>query len=207
MGRGAFVVLEGCDKSGKSTQCRLLVDYLNSLGKKTELWRFPERSTAIGQIINGYITKKNELHDKAVHLMFSANRWELVPLIKENIASGVTLVVDRYAYSGVAFTSAKGYDMLWCKNCDIGLPRPDAVYYMNIDIEDASVRGDYGCERYEVSDFQKKVQECFQNLKEPSWNVIDARESIDCIHKTLCESVLKTIAECENTLLSEDLFM
>ena len=37
-----------------------------------------ERSTAIGKVINGYIAKKCELDDRAVHLLFSANRWELV---------------------------------------------------------------------------------------------------------------------------------
>lgn len=41
MGRGALIVLEGCDKSGKSTQCKKLVDYLVSQSKKAELWRFP----------------------------------------------------------------------------------------------------------------------------------------------------------------------
>ena len=37
-----------------------------------------ERSTAIGKVINDYIAKKCELDDRAVHLLFSANRWELV---------------------------------------------------------------------------------------------------------------------------------
>ena len=42
---------------------------------------------------------------------------------------------------------------------------------MDIDVQEASKRGDYGCERYEVTGFQNKVQELFQILKEPSWNV------------------------------------
>ena len=41
MGRGALIVLEGCDKSGKSTQCKKLVDYLVSQSRQAELWRFP----------------------------------------------------------------------------------------------------------------------------------------------------------------------
>ena len=54
----------------------------------------------------------------------------------------------RYAYSGVAYSTAKGLDIHWTKNGDIGLPRPDMVFYMDIDPEVAAKRSDYGDERY-----------------------------------------------------------
>merc|ERR1711973_601182 len=187
MSRGALIVLEGCDKSGKSTQCRKLVEHLKDLGKKAELWRFPERSTAIGNVINDYIARKCELDDQAVHLLFSANRWELTPQMKEKLNEGTTLVVDRYAYSGVAFTAAKGLDMEWCKSCDKGLPKPDAVFYL--DVEDASVRGDFGGERHEVTDFQKKVQKLFRTLEDDTWENVDANRSVDDIHNHLSNAV------------------
>ena len=41
-----------------------------------ELWKFPDRQTAIGQMINAYLQGKTETDDAAVHLLFSANRWE-----------------------------------------------------------------------------------------------------------------------------------
>ena len=47
------------------------------------------------------------MDDHAIHLLFSANRWEVAKSIREKLNAGITLVVDRYAYSGVAFTSAK----------------------------------------------------------------------------------------------------
>ena len=40
------------------------------------LWKFPDRQTAIGQMINAYLQGKTETDDAAVHLLFSANRWE-----------------------------------------------------------------------------------------------------------------------------------
>ena len=40
-GRGILVVFEGCDRSGKSTQCRMLVDYLKSIGRDVAHLRFP----------------------------------------------------------------------------------------------------------------------------------------------------------------------
>ncbi len=43
---------------------------------------------------------------------------------------GTNIILDRYAYSGVAFTSAKGLDLEWCKNSDKGLPKPDIVFFL-----------------------------------------------------------------------------
>ena len=118
--------------------------------------------------------------------------------MKEKLDSGITLIVDRYAYSGVAFTAAKGLDMDWCKSCDRGLPQPDAVFYLDIDVDDASVRGDFGGERYEVTDFQKKVQKLFRSLEDESWSTVDARRSIEDIHSDLCGSVLEVMEKCKN---------
>ena len=47
-------------------------------------------------------------------------------------------ICDRYAYSGVAFSSAKGLDLDWCKACDSGLPAPDCVIYLDIPVEEAA---------------------------------------------------------------------
>ena len=100
--RGALIVLEGCDRVGKSTQCRLLVEALKRMGIGAQLMSFPsqlppknfprarpftktsppptivDRSTAIGQQIDNYLSKRLELEDHTVHLLFSANRWEMV---------------------------------------------------------------------------------------------------------------------------------
>lgn len=202
--RGALIVLEGVDKSGKSTQCRKLVENLISKGIKSELWRYPERSTAIGKVINDYLEKKIELDDHAVHLLFSANRWESVPKMKEKLMGGVTLVVDRYAFSGVAFTAAKeGFDMDWCKTPDVGLPAPDLVIYLTLNPMLASTRGDYGEERYEKTDFQIKVQTNFDRLREDSWKLLEATRSIEEIEKDLLELACETAKSCQSAEIGQ----
>eukprot|EP00894_Picocystis_sp_ML_P005233 jgi/Pico_ML_1/55750/g1395.t1 len=72
------------------------------------MWRYPDRTTAIGTVIDDYLSKKIELDDRAAHLLFAANRWEKREEMIRKLQSGITLVVDRYAHSGVAFTAAKG---------------------------------------------------------------------------------------------------
>ena len=74
--RGAFILFEGVDRCGKSTQCKLLVQNLQSRGIEAELWRYPDRTTAIGQMIDKYLQSQTDMDDASIHLLFSANRWE-----------------------------------------------------------------------------------------------------------------------------------
>jgi len=75
-GRGALIVLEGLDRSGKSSQCAQLASFLQSQGVAVEAWRFPDRTTSMGQMISSYLSCQTDLDDAAIHLLFSANRWE-----------------------------------------------------------------------------------------------------------------------------------
>lgn len=136
----------------------------------------------------------------------------MVRLLQE----GTTLVVDRYAYSGVAFSAAKvhgrgrgplacapvlrrcgawqGLDPAWCRTPDVGLPLPDAVVYLHLSVDDAAQRGDYGAERYERRDFQAKVQTEFARLREPAWHWLDARPSVADVHGQVLRIALDAIA-------------
>eukprot|EP01118_Nematostelium_gracile_P016756 TRINITY_DN7013_c0_g1_i1.p1 TRINITY_DN7013_c0_g1~~TRINITY_DN7013_c0_g1_i1.p1 ORF type:complete len:175 (+),score=54.42 TRINITY_DN7013_c0_g1_i1:72-596(+) len=163
MRRGAFIVFEGIDRCGKSTQALKLNEKLSKDGIKTQAMRFPNRESKLGTIINTYLTNKEfKLEDRAIHLLFSANRWEAKDQIEELLNNGTSLIVDRYAFSGVAFSAAKGLDVDWCKNPDVGLPAPDLVIYMQLTTEEAKKRGDYGLERYENLAFQEKVKDLYE---------------------------------------------
>ncbi|XP_034737066.1 thymidylate kinase [Etheostoma cragini] len=205
--RGALIVLEGVDKAGKTTQCKKLVQALQQSGRAAEMMRFPDRTTTIGQLISAYLEKKSDLEDHTVHLLFSANRWELVPLIKKKLEQGTTLVVDRYAFSGVAFTSAKpGFSLDWCMKPDVGLPKPDLVMFLQLSPSEAALRGQFGEERYETSVFQKAVQLKFEQLmkdRSVNWQVIDASQSVEDVHENIRSQSLNTINTAQNQQLGE----
>ena len=106
----------------------------------------------------------------------------------------------------MAFSSAKGMDLEWCKACDKGLPAPDVIIYLDIPIEDASQRGEFGNERYEKIDFQKKVSERFMALKSADsnssslqWYVLDARKSIDDLKVEIAQIAENTIQRVQDT--------
>ncbi|KAF5355506.1 hypothetical protein D9758_006348 [Tetrapyrgos nigripes] len=193
MSRGAFIVIEGLDRSGKTTQTAALYEQLKEVGKVAKLLKFPDRTTAIGKMIDAYLRSQSDLDDRAIHLLFSANRWELASEIEKDLKEGINILCDRYAFSGIAFSASKGLPYEWCRAPDISLPSPDLVLFLDISPEKAKERGGYGEERYEKEEMQKKVREIFKRIGEEmnvatagaKWVVIDAGRD--------CEDVAKDV--------------
>lgn len=169
--RGALIVLEGCDRSGKTTQCKQLgndgfifwfsnriynsiviyfetVKSLVTKGHPAKYVNFPDRTTECGGLINSYLTNKREFNDETIHLLFTLNRWEAKTNMEKMLSEGTTLIVDRYSYSGVAFSTAKGMDLEWCKAPEAGLLKPDLVLLLTMTAAAISKRGGFGDERY-----------------------------------------------------------
>lgn len=74
---GKFIVFEGQDCSGKTTQTKLLGDHLEKKGEKVLSTAFPRRDTPVGRLINSYLKGNESLSPKVIHLLFCANRWEV----------------------------------------------------------------------------------------------------------------------------------
>lgn len=198
--RGALIIIEGVDRSGKTTQCAKLTKRLVSEGVKAELFKFPARESATGKLINEYLEQKSELDDHVIHLLFSANRWEAVADMKRMLLEGTTLIVDRYAFFGVAYSAAKlGMSLHWCMQPDVGLPQPDAVIFLSLDADAAVHRDSYGSERYENIAFQRRVADVFKQLKSPYWEWVDVTgRDIDDIHEQLHHLAVDVIQSVGN---------
>lgn len=103
-----MLAFEGLDKTGKTTQCRLLHNYLSSKGVNNTLLHFPVRNSVTGQVLNRYLSNDLDLIPQTSHLLFSANRWELHGKICETLQKGEVVIVDRYIWSGKAYSMALG---------------------------------------------------------------------------------------------------
>ena len=98
------------------------------------------------------------------------------------LRAGTTLVVDRYAFSGVAYSHAKGLPLWWCRAADAGLPAPDAVLMLTLDTNTAEQRADYGNERYETVDMQTRVRHAYTHLFDANtWTVSVSTDSSCCV--------------------------
>lgn len=206
MPRGQLILIEGLDRSGKSTQASILASKFTS----SQLIKFPDRSTPIGKLINEYLTNKSfSLNDQSAHLLFLANRWELNQQIQELLNKGYFVILDRYIYSGIAYTLAKNEindesislgknskqlgDVDWLLAPDKGLPKPDLTLFLTLDLEEISKRKGWGDERYELQQFQAKVKDCFLQVldtKDPSICIVDVGEkNIDQVSKQLWDII------------------
>jgi len=86
----------------------------------------------------------------------------------------------------------------WCKSFDTGLPQPQLVVYLDASVEDLEKRSNYGSERYEQSEFQRKVKEAFKVFqKEDNWMHFDANQSISSLAAKIEEKVLVLVQDCK----------
>lgn len=119
----------------------------------------------------------------------------------KTLEEGTTVVCDRYAFSGIAFSAAKvistsaqptdeslstskltpvlSYE--WCRAPDISLPAPDLTFFLDVSPEKAEQRGGFGKERYEKKEMQERVRLVFDRIAEEiegsgvgKWVVLDA---------------------------------
>lgn len=170
LSRGALIVLEGLDRVGKSTLAKKLVEHLERIRRPVCYYRFPERSTPVGRLIDEFLrTTSKKVDDHAMHLLFSANRWELNKEIRNNLLKGTTVVVDRYSYSGVAYSGAKcGLSIGWCLEMEKGLPKPDLVLFLELPKEAQYRRPGFGDERFETEEMQERVRYQYEQLMDMS---------------------------------------
>ncbi len=229
--RGLFVVFEGCDQCGKTTQIELTQKYYtkyyqdyyeDSPSYRPELvnpvtMSFPNRKTETGKVIDAYLksdSNETQYHDRAIHLLFSSNRWEQANTIKEQLLKRKLILCDRYAYSGVAYSAAKGYDMEWCKQPDSGLPNPDLIFYLYLKPEDRHKRlsSSKTQERTEEPDFQDIVEKKFRMLmserdtathKGSQWVWIDATLPPEQIQRIIQSQIEKACEEINNEVIHE----
>ena len=151
-----------------------------------------DRSTAIGKSINAYLKGEQQIEDHVIHLLFSANRWEAAEQMRTDIASGITLIVDRYFCSGVVYSAAKQNPSLgvgWAYQPEIGLPRPDACFFLDISPADAAKRGGFGDERYEESSLQQRARALFPRILKTAcsgyFEIIDGGQSLEDVEERI----------------------
>ena len=193
MKRGLLIAIEGIDRTGKSTQTELLKKFLTKKkNKNSEIIKFPDRTTIFGKQIDAYLKSEQKFEDEMLHLLFSINRWELKNKIINSIyKEKINIILDRYSYSGIAYSHAKGVDWKFCTGPEKGLPKPDLVLYLNTKkIEELCKREGYGDEIYEKIDFQSIVKDIYdQKLFCENWRSIEALRSIKSVEKNISEVV------------------
>ena len=107
----------------------------------------------------------------------------------EKLHRGITVIADRYAASGVAYSAGKGLDFEWCCAPDAGLPAPDLVICLDATVDVTASRGNYGAEVYDNKATQYSVLQVYERLaaldKDGRWRRVDASPAPEAVLKDL----------------------
>jgi len=196
--RGLFIVFEGPDRCGKTTQANLLYEHFLNSGGQAKIVKFPDRTTPSGLLINNFLKSKGlgVPSDKipiVSHLLFAYNRWERMNALLQDLRDGINLVCDRYSFSGVVYSEqAQGLDPSRTGVVESGLLRPDIVIQPVVSDEVLKSRPGFGEELYEYEELQQRISLHFKRYHEMSWwRVIDGDKSIEGVRDLVVEQVEK----------------
>ena len=189
MARGKFIVFEGTDGSGKSTQLKLLGKYLSARGVPVYLTHEPTDSP-FGALLRSCMSGRVDADERAIAALFAADRIDHIQNTVNGIAAkleaGVTVLCDRYYFSSFAYNG--GFVPLeWVIELNrpaMELLRADLVIYLDLSAEDGmkrvARRGE--TERYETLERQKLIREkyfeVFERFKEQE-NIIVVKSEAD----------------------------
>ena len=196
--RGWLIVFEGIDGTGKSTQCREMEAYLNTL--EIPVTRLREPTDGIwGQKIRkilsdgrGDLTREEELS------WFIKDRREDV---EKNIVPALNLnkvvLMDRYYYSTAAYQGALGLDPknILRENENFA-PIPDRTYVFTASPEECLARIESSREShsaFEKLEYLKQVQKIFDSFQGTNIKRIKSSGTIEDIHTQLCKDVHQLI--------------
>lgn len=204
--RGLFVVIEGIDGAGTTTQARKLTRALQRNGKDA-VFTFEPTDGPIGsmirQVLRGRMVTKmadnsvKPFNADTMTLLFSADRLDHNEnLIKPALDKNKTVICDRYYYSTIAYQGVDG-DMDWVKQANSKASKPDLVFYLKIDpkISLKRIGNRSESEIYEKVDFLEKVSQNYDKLFESLENtiVLDAGRSLEELAAEIRRVVLDRI--------------
>ncbi len=184
--RGKFIVFEGLDGSGKSTQARKMKEYLESLGRTVVFTHEPTEDSAAGQRIRRVLQHK-EAFPKAEEfqlLYVEDRRSHTRDVILPALEKGVDVIGDRYFLSTVAFGTIGGCDIDWLHEINKEFAPPDLTFIIDTDPEICLSRLAYrgeGLEYFERQARFGKAQETYRLMPARHKNVyvIDGNKSIE----------------------------
>lgn len=199
-----FIVIEGLDGSGKSTQINLIKNYLDQQGIPSKFIHFPRTDSPIygeliGKFLRGELGDINIVNPYLVALIYAGDRNDASSMIRQWMQKGYVVIADRYLYSNIAFQCAKLTDhhqritlAKWIKHFEYEynkIPIPDLNLFLNVPFEFtlknlSNVRhgidrnylqGTFDIHEADLS-FQEKVREIYL------WQVKENQdfESIEC---------------------------
>lgn len=210
--KGQFIVLEGADGTGKTTQAKLLFNYLKKSKREVVFFSFPNYQSAWGKMVRRYLDGEfgdvNEVSPYLASMLYAGDRLLESEKIKKWQKGAKTIICDRYMASNIAHQVAKLQTpnsklqfIKWLEDLEYRenkIPKPDLVVLLTIPQNIAQKF--MGKRRLDIHEknvsYQKRVARAFLDLAKANknWAVVSNTKGgklkrIDEVHKEIVEIV------------------
>jgi dTMP kinase len=198
MKKSFFLVLEGLDGAGGSTQSNLLKRYFEDKHIQPVFVKSPEYETEVGRAIRDYLNGKVKLKTEQAFLLFATDVLNSVPKIKEGLKENKIVFADRYVTSTIAYQCANGFSfesaLKFVKSNNY--PEVDRIIFIDIKPETSMERkmreGALDIHERNLK-FLREVRGFYmKEIKENvlgEWVVIDGEKSKEEIHKNILKII------------------
>jgi len=153
LSRGKFIVFEGIDGSGKSTQTKLLIKFLKRAGFKVAFIDFPQHGQKSAGLVDEYLTGKYGKAEKVTSyqasIFYACDRFDASFKIRNWLKEGKIVVADRYIGSNIGHQGGKIKNkkerrkyLKWLYNLEYGIfkiPKPDINFILKVNPRIAQV--------------------------------------------------------------------
>ena len=195
-----YIVLEGIDGAGKSTQIKMLKEWLESNGLRVETIVEPT-DLEVGKLIRKFLTRSDATSDtmqKTLGLLFAADRLILMDKIEQLEKDNVVVISDRSFYSSLSYQDPQD----WIKEINKFAKIPDLVLLLDLDVKKSVERCD-GTDEFENEEFLIGVKQNYLDLAESNDNfkIIDANNGPNKVSSDIKKAVAPLFDICKDCIL------
>ena len=184
MSRGIFVVLEGVDRCGKTSQGKLLVEMLTRLGREASLFSTPDYEGFAGKEIGDHLRGKQARDALGFECMLIANRYEVAGRVRDALAMGRSAICVRWWQSALLYGHASGHEAEVVRRICSSLPEPDLNILVDVNPLEIAERYDRQNIYEQDLGVQVRLSHAYRKLWEVNgggdrWPVVDgAKDSV-----------------------------
>ncbi len=198
--KGKLIAFEGIDGVGKTTQAKLLLEYLETRDYSVKYIKDPSEGPYGRKIRQTAQSGKRLAPEEEYHLFMEDRKENTRDHILPSLNQGDIVLMDRYYYSTIAYQGALGLstDRIRQEN-EVFAPKPDMVILIGLPVKDALKRihenrkGQQ--DAFETEDYLIAVQTVFDKMSDPCILRVDGSESIKEVFMEVVEAVEERILE------------
>ena len=191
--KGLFIVIEGIDGTGKSTQVKRLGEWYASLGREVLLSREPTDGPWGRKLRESASTGRLSPQEE-LDCFLKDRRQHVEEKIRPALEAGKVVILDRYYFSTMAYQGARGFDPAEIRRMNEAFaPRPDLLLILDLEVDAAHERighrGD-STNEFEKRESLQRCREIFLSLRdEPFVRLIDSSGSLDDVAGRILQAV------------------